>query len=497
MKESEKSCSQYVWNPQTGITEIETPWKELSASEIPSICSMWREQRERLHGTQKLSAFTERLSREWAIETGIIENLYVIERGVTQTLIERGFQAEFLTHGSTNKPTAYVLNLLRDQQDALEGVFDFVTGKRTLSTSYVKELHAALVKSQDTTEGIDQNGKSIDVKLIKGDWKIQPNYPTRDGVIFTYCPPEQVSSEMDRLLSMHRTHMSEGVAPEVEAAWLHHRFSQIHPFQDGNGRVCRALASLVLVQAGLFPLIVTRDDKDIYLSALESADKGNLKYLVDLFVKLQRNQFIKAAALAENVISAGTGVKSMLEGLKVKLKKDQQTKEEERYRVFDLSKVIENDTFDKMDSISSDLHSIMRSLSPTNGDAFVRRSDDTTNHFYKGQIVENARNHLGYYADTRSYRAWVALNLYWQRKAHLVFTFHGIGQEFNGTLVCAPFLEFRDVDNDVQSHATLFPVAQEAFIFFHNEDPEKLRVRYGRWMEQSLEIAISQLSESY
>jgi len=22
--------------------------------------------------------------------------------------------------------------------------------------------------------------------------------------------------------------------PEIEAAWLHHRFTQIHPFQDGN-----------------------------------------------------------------------------------------------------------------------------------------------------------------------------------------------------------------------------------------------------------------------
>ena len=71
------------------------------------------------------------------------QNLYEIERGVTETLIEHGFQAELLSHGSTNKPRDYVLQLLRDQKEALDGVFDFVASKRPLSVSYIKELHAA------------------------------------------------------------------------------------------------------------------------------------------------------------------------------------------------------------------------------------------------------------------------------------------------------------------------------------------------------------------
>ena len=87
---------------------------------------------------------------------------------------------------------------------------------------------------------------------------------------------------MDRLIAMHGEHLTKGVPPEIEAAWLHHRFSQIHPFQDGNGRVARTLASLVFIQKGLFPLVVTRDDKVEYLNALESADAGSLKELISL-----------------------------------------------------------------------------------------------------------------------------------------------------------------------------------------------------------------------
>lgn len=160
-------ATQPIWNPETGITDLEADPVELSASEIPGIKAVWTDQRNRLKGSAQLLDFTEKLSREWAVETGIIENLYEIERGVTQTLIEQGFQAELLTHGSTNRPREYVIQLLRDQKDALDGVFAFVRSARSLTTSYVKELHAALLRSQNTTEAIDSQGRHVEVPLSR------------------------------------------------------------------------------------------------------------------------------------------------------------------------------------------------------------------------------------------------------------------------------------------------------------------------------------------
>ena len=90
---------------------------------------------------------------------------------------------------------------------------------------------------------------------------------------------------MDRLIELHREHQIGEIPPEVEAAWLHHRFTQIHPFQDGNGRIARCLASLVFIQARWFPLVLTRDDRPTYISALEDADKGDLSNLINLFAK--------------------------------------------------------------------------------------------------------------------------------------------------------------------------------------------------------------------
>jgi len=192
-----------------------------------------------------------------------------------------------------------VARLIQDHYDALEGMFDFVAGQRELSTSYVKELHAALLRNVETYEVVDQFGREFDKKLEKGKYKTEHNSPTQpDGTIHEYCPPEHVDAEMDRLIQIYREHQPLSIPVEVEAAWLHHRFTQIHPFQDGNGRVARALATLVFIRAGWFPLIVKRDDWNRYIDVSEAADRGDLRPLVAMFVEAQRTALIQATEVA-------------------------------------------------------------------------------------------------------------------------------------------------------------------------------------------------------
>ena len=485
---------QHIWNPSEGITPLEGDPANLSASQIPGIKAIWTEQRNRLKGSAQLSDFTEKLSREWAIETGVIENLYEIERGVTQTLIERGFQAEFLSHGSTNKPREYVIQLLRDQKDALDGVFDFVKSNRNLSTSYIKELHSALLRSQDTTEGLDAQGHHVDIPLIKGAWKVQSNQPVRDGVTYSYCPPEHVGSEMDRLIAIHNEHVKQSVPCEVQAAWLHHRFTQIHLFQDGNGRVARAIASLILVKDDLFPLVVTRDDKPIYLDALEAADRGNLKPLVELITKLQISQFRKASTISEALL-VEEDVQAALGNLLKAADKVAHDKLEELKGVFAHANRLARDLEERLEAISSPVQEALRRVSD-DAAAFVTRSNSETDHYFRAQIIQNAKNNIGYFADTGQYRSWVALNLRWSRRGQLVFAIHGIGKPFNGSLICSPFLEFKDTDEEGQTRNALVPVTEEGFVFFYNESEDKLLARFAAWREEVLKVTLKELVQN-
>lgn len=288
-----------VWKP---ITDLPDDWTTLTDGELGPLLQFWNDQRADLEQSGVLASFTQRLAREWSIETGQIEGVYDLDRGITETLIDRGLNADLIPTQPGQKLPELIAAIIQDHADALEGLFEFVKGNRPLSKSYIHELHAALLQHQDSTLGLDQFGNLFEARLLKGRYKERPNNPKRpNGTIHQYSPPEQVDSEMEGLLSLHEQHESRDVPVEIEAAWLHHRFAQIHPYQDGNGRVARALASLIFIKRGWFPVVVTRDDRARYIDALEIADNGDLKPLGSFFVELQKLALFNAIQAAADI----------------------------------------------------------------------------------------------------------------------------------------------------------------------------------------------------
>ena len=284
------------WRP---IADYEIPPTDLADKELRALSGVWVEQKSNRRESAGNAKFMERLKREWAIETGLIERLYTLDRDITELLIEHGVDAALIPHHAVDSPER-VAAMITDQQDALESIFAFVRGERELSASYVKELHSLFTQNQPFAEGRDRFGNKSQVPLVRGDYKKSSNNPMRpDRTLHPYCPPEHVAAEMDNLVRLHRNH--EGTTPEVEAAWLHHRFVQIHPFQDGNGRVARALATLIFIKADWLPLVVRDIERGKYIDALEAADVGDLKPLVSFFAGLQRREFVKALGVARDV----------------------------------------------------------------------------------------------------------------------------------------------------------------------------------------------------
>ena len=96
-------------------------------------------------------------------------------------------------------------------------------------------------------------------------------------MIHEYCPPEQVQSEMDRFIDLHRGIEASRYPVEAEAAWMHHRFVRTHPFRDGNGRVSRMLMAYAYVRRGQPPPVIAAVIRDDYIRALERADEGSLR----------------------------------------------------------------------------------------------------------------------------------------------------------------------------------------------------------------------------
>ena len=283
------------------------PWRPIAAlppttdydfSPDDGLRRRWLSHRAQI-GDDRLTA----LHRSWAIETGIIEGIYQLDEAQTRTLIEQGFEPENIPQSGTGQDPENLLAILQDHMTTLDAIYGEVQRGRSISRSAIRQLHQVVVAHQPTYRAYSPQGQPFDARLHASAFKTMPNNPTRpDGVIHQYCPPEHVDSELDNLLNWYAEYCAQpGVYhPLLVSAWLHHRFAQIHPFQDGNGRVTRALVTWHLVQDDYLPIVVNRHDRRDYIDALEAADDGDPTPLVQFTARLHRRSILEAMATCDN-----------------------------------------------------------------------------------------------------------------------------------------------------------------------------------------------------
>lgn len=484
-----ESRAHHKWTP---IVDLSNSDLEAASEELPHILSVWSERRQELSSRQ-LEEFNERLHREWAIETGIIERIYSIDEGVTKLLIEHGIDASFISHDDSNgKSPEQITGIIKDHQEAVEGLFEFVRQERTLSTSFIKDVHHLMTRKQEHADGVDQFGKPTKIPLRHGDYKQRPNNPTRsDGSIHEYCPPEHVAAEMDRLISIHADHRELGIQPDLSAAWLHHRFAQIHPFQDGNGRVARALASLIFIQEGWFPLVVTRRDRQKYISALERADGGELSPLVEQFGSIQKRAFLSGLSLVEEIMREDARVEQILDAIGDEWNRRDKGHRSEMEMARNTADRLRRVATTKLEEVKAGLQSRISSNLQIYVDS--EADDVEQRHWFRFQVIETAKE-LDYFANLREFHSWVkAAFVTPSTRSEILLSFHAVGRDYRG-LIGASMSFYRrqqaDADGKEQRIADLQTVSEDLFQLTYLDDPEITIIRFNSWLEKALVMGL-------
>ena len=193
------------WSPLEGMPSGAETWALPGQAELEAT---WARHRAALRQDPAKERFMGGWLRErvraFAIETGQIEGLYTLRRGVTEQLVAEGFAGAVGAHTYESLEDETIRGLLRDQEAAYDMMFEDVASGRPLSESMVKSWHQLLTRHQATVTGLDMQGRRVAVPFrTKGQWKIWPNNPRRvDGHVHEYCPPEHVQSEMDRFFAL-------------------------------------------------------------------------------------------------------------------------------------------------------------------------------------------------------------------------------------------------------------------------------------------------------
>lgn len=306
---------------------------------------------------------------------------------------------------------------------------------------------------------------------------------------------------MENLVHMYRkAEEHSSYSPEVRSAWLHHRFTQIHPFQDGNGRVARALASLVFLREGLFPLVVRDSDRKEYIGALETADAGDLGPLVTFFARRQREAILKALGLEQQVQQSKYAeqiITSALELLRNRFSREQQ----KATVVYDHAAKLFAQVDHKFRDLANTLDSQLRALTPPQRSKYRARSNSADNsstqrHYFQKQIVEIAK-HFDYFANFDRYRSWIRVTLTTDQDFDYVVSFHGYGPGDTGILAASAFTYMKAPREEGGTEPiALHPAATDLFQFNYAETFETTEKRFADWLESSIAIALAEWKRS-
>lgn len=488
----------YKWHPIEPLSDKD---KSIDLGDIRHLYDSWRVAKERIRqaSPDSLRRFTDRLVRSLSIETGILERLYDLDRGTTEALIAHGFVEDLVARSSTNIEPSLLIDILRDQEAAILLVMDCITNNRDITKSVIHELHALLTQHQHTTKAIDQFGNRGDIPLLKGTYKEHPNNPIRpDQSIHEYCPPLHVEAEMDNLLLWLKQYQPED--PLIVASWFHHRFAQIHPYQDGNGRVARALSTLILLKADLLPLVIDRDLRVDYIEALEQADAGDLVTLASLFASLEKGAILQALSIDIDAEVAHdiSLTKAVIESLASRLQRRKLAKNEQLRRVNLLAAALRESTRELVQTTFRSLSQTVSQVAEPAIHITIGGPDHNNEHWYKFEVVEFGKK-SGKWVNFDEAHYFVKGTIR-AENIRLVFvtSFHHIGRELSGIMEATSFawLEFFEEHNDrVAASEQYFVCSLEPFVITWNTEENKILASYRKWLDAALAVAVKEWSD--
>lgn len=181
--------------------------------------------------------------------------------------------------------------------------------------NFNKPLSSNRLKSWQA--GLFPTGFSGIYKIVVGDWRSSKE-PMRvvsgsmgsEKVHFQAPPAENVEKEMNRFIKWFNT--SSSLDGLVRAAIAHLWFITIHPFDDGNGRLARAISDLALAQDDLLQKKCYSmssqicSDRKKYFEILEKSQKGTLDVTEWVFWFLET--FIRAIEKSEIIIAKSIAI---------------------------------------------------------------------------------------------------------------------------------------------------------------------------------------------
>ena len=209
----------------------------------------------------------------------------IVDEMSVEAMTTSEIEGEFLNRASVQSSIQKQLGLAADKRriaPAEQGISELVVAlyrsvNDPLSPETLFGWHRMVMRGRTDVQNIGTFRESVEpMQVVSG-----PTYAPR--IHFAAPPSIMVPAESDSFIEWFNRTSPQGPEPLpalTRAGLAHLRFESIHPFEDGNGRIGRAIAEKALVQ-GFGQTILIALGKSIlahhraYYDALEAANKRN------------------------------------------------------------------------------------------------------------------------------------------------------------------------------------------------------------------------------
>lgn len=242
---------------------IHDPYRTvLSASEINELNSL------EVKGGIKLIHLSEndwrRFTEEFTYDTNAIEGS-TIEGKEVANILERD--------NWPDKPKEEI----SETYGVAEAVAHIRRTKEHVTLELMRELHRIVFKNSKRFAGrFRERGVEVVIADAFG------------NVVHRGAPSSQVVPLLKELEKWYNKNKRR-YPPLVLAAVVHNQFENIHPFQDGNGRVGRLILINILLKHDLPPLNIELRNRKEYYTALQAYERdGNVRPMIELMLREYR-----------------------------------------------------------------------------------------------------------------------------------------------------------------------------------------------------------------
>lgn len=232
----------------------------------------------------------------------------LLEMMVSEAIKTSEIEGEFLSREDVmssiknNLGINKVIEVVKDKR--ANGVADLMIAVRNsyeapLDEKTLFEWHSMLMEGNKKINAGQWRTDKAPMQVISGP-------AGKETIHFEAPPSDKIEEEMDRFIKWFNNTAPGGSSEikkaPVRSAIAHLYFESIHPFEDGNGRIGRAIAEKVLFQSLKNPILLSisktiESNKKAYYKALMNAQRSNeITPWINYFVQVIFDAQIEAEA---------------------------------------------------------------------------------------------------------------------------------------------------------------------------------------------------------